>query len=156
MAFQSYPCTTKILPATETALSATEGGHRLHKITAGHLALPSMPALLRIREGKAFGKPYLAALAQQFSSSKHQAFYTMTYRVLTAQDEILPLQKVRVCGWPQRGFVIKMLDICKFVLVGLDTTGCSSTAQCQTSDRALSGRRDLTSPQKIMTLLRNV
>lgn len=55
----------------------------------------SMPALLHIREGKAFEKSYSAVLAQQFSS-KHQAFYTMTYMTLRAQDEILPLQKKRV------------------------------------------------------------
>lgn len=144
MAFQSY-LGTHILPAAETALSATEAGRRLRRITAGHLAFPSTPALLPIQEGKAFGKPYSAASAQQLSSGRHRGFDTMAYRTLTAQDEILPLQRIRVCRWPQRGFVIKMLDTCKLVLVDLDTTGCSSTTQCQTSNRALGGCRTLKS-----------
>lgn len=74
MTFQSFLPTAKILPAAGTALSRTEEGHRLHKITTDHLALPSMPVLLHRQEGKAFGKPYSAALAQQLSYSKHQEF----------------------------------------------------------------------------------
>lgn len=58
MAFQSYPCTATMLLPAETALSATEVGHGLHKITAGHLALPNTLVPLCIRAREAFGKPY--------------------------------------------------------------------------------------------------
>lgn len=90
------------------------------------------------RRGRGFWKALLAAFAQQLSSSSCQALCTMTCRTLAAQDEISPLQKIR--GWrlPERGFVTKMLNICKLALVGLDTTAYSSKARCQTSDRALS------------------
>lgn len=63
MAFQSYLCTPKIVPAAETALRATKVGRRLHKITAGHLALPSMPALPGEGEGKSFWKALLSSVS---------------------------------------------------------------------------------------------
>lgn len=63
MAFQSYLCTPKTVSAAETALRATEVGRRLHKITAGHLALPSMPALLGVGEGKSFWKALLSSVS---------------------------------------------------------------------------------------------
>lgn len=66
MPFQFYLCTAKILPAAGTALSTTEEGHGLHKITTDHLALSSMPVLFHRQEGKPSGKPYSAALASSF------------------------------------------------------------------------------------------
>lgn len=119
-----------------------------------------MPELLPIQEGEASGKPYSAALAQLFSPSRRQAFYTMTIQDTNSSKWNLTLREESVDS--HEGalsvFCAKYLQACTCrlgLLLGQHWTWNRALGRC----RRLKSSSWMQGPhllQKIITVLKNI